>query len=92
MFDACICKCLSAGISDRNQYRGKFSCKIPAVEWDFWVGQNTSRKCIIGKVDMPTKSKLVRKEKRKCNKLKNAQLEMADEYYDGDDDEITGTC
>ena len=61
LFDVCTCKCLRAEISDRNQ----FSCKIPEVEWDFWVDQNTSRICITGKVDMATTSKLVRKEKKK---------------------------
>ena len=40
---------------------------IPAVEWDVWVDQNTSRKCIIGKVDMLA---LRGRKKKKCNKLK----------------------
>jgi hypothetical protein len=87
LFDVCTCKCFSAGISDRNQCRCKFACKIPAMEWDFWVDQNTSRKCIIGKVDMATTSKLARKEERKGNKFKHAQPEVADDYYDGDDDD-----
>ena len=35
---------------------------------------------------MAITSKLARKEKRKCNKFKDAHPEMADEYYDDDDD------
>ena len=50
LFDVCTCKCFSEGISDRNQCECKFSCKIPAVEWDFWVDLNISRKCIMAKL------------------------------------------
>ena len=38
-----------------------------------------------GKVDMTATSK--RKEKRKSNKFKDAQPEMADGCYDGNDDD-----
>ena len=86
LFDVCTCKCFSAGISDRSQCHCKLPLKIPAIEWDFWVDQNTCRKCIIGKVDMTTSSKLARKGKGKSVKVAEDYNDVNDDDDDDDDD------
>lgn len=63
LFDICPCKCVSKGLHDRSNC----TCitKVPAIEWEFWIDQNSERKMIIGPVDAEVTAVLQRRQKRK---------------------------
>lgn len=60
LFDICICKCKV--ISDCNCPK---ECRIPKVEVDFLLDQRTTRKMMIGGVDVATTAKNKKKQERK---------------------------
>jgi len=64
VFDICACKCFDSGARDRSACKCPLVCKIPAIEWEFWIDQKTTRRMFIGQVDKETTVKLQKKEKR----------------------------
>ena len=67
LFDICTCKCFDSGVQERSACKCSLACKIPAIEWEFWIDQKTTRNMFIGKVDKDVTVKLQKKEKRTCN-------------------------
>ena len=65
LFDICSRKCVDAGVVDRKDCKCPVECKIPAIEWNFWVDQKTTRKMVIGKIDPVATGKLQNLEERK---------------------------
>lgn len=70
LFDICPCKCVKK-ISDRRLC--SCSIKVPDIEWDFWVDQNSVRKMIIGAVDAKVTAKLQKREERKLKEARFRQ-------------------
>ena len=64
LFDICACKCYDMGVRERSMCKCPLACKIPAIEWEFWNDQKTTRKMFIGEVDKEATEKLQKKEKR----------------------------
>ena len=65
LFDICTCKCVDAGILDRKDCKCHVECKIPIIEWNFWVDQKTVKKMVIGKIDPVVTGHLQKLENRK---------------------------
>src|SRR5207248_8036210 len=64
LFDICTCKCFDSGARERSACKCALACKIPTIEWEFWIYQKTSRNMFIGKVDKEVTVKLQKKKKR----------------------------
>ena len=71
LFDICACKCFDNGARERSACKCPLACKIPALEWEFWVDQKTTRLMFIGKVDKVVSAKLQKKEKRASERSKS---------------------
>lgn len=69
LFDICACKCFDNGARERSACKCPLACKIPALEWEFWVDQKTTRLMFIGKVDKVVSAKL---QKRKKEQVREA--------------------
>ena len=65
LFDICPCKCVDAGVVERKDCNCPVDCKIPVIEWNFWVDQKTTRKMVIGKIDPVVTGKLQALEEKK---------------------------
>lgn len=99
LFDICSCKCVDGGIRERKDCTCPLECKIPRIEWDFWIDQKTTRKMVIGKIDPFVTSKLQKLEERKWKAEKFARKEMAEcssaskemEYSSEEDTDISNS-
>lgn len=69
LFDISACKCVHNGIVERNQCQCPNEKKIPVLEWQFWLDQNTSRRMIIGNVDKERTEKNMKLQERKRKRL-----------------------
>lgn len=65
LFDICSCKCFEAGIRERKDCTCPLDNKLPAIEWNFWLDQKTTRKMAIGKIDTVETNRLQRLQERK---------------------------
>ena len=70
LFDICPCKCVDAEVVERKYCKCPVDCKIPIIEWNFWIDQKTTRKMVIGKVDSVVSGKMQKLEEKK-EKLQN---------------------
>ena len=81
--------------SGRIDFKCSIVCKIPIIEWDFWINQKTSRKIVIGKIDAILTDKLQRlvegkrkvenlevETRRKTNALEQLNMEYSPENED----------
>ena len=75
LFDICSCKCVDVGIVNRKHCICPVDCKIPALEWNFWVDQKSTRKMVIGKIDLLVTGNLVALADKK-SKSKHFEVEM----------------
>jgi hypothetical protein len=64
LFDICACKCFDSGVRERSACKCPLASKIPAIEWEFWIDQKTTRNMVIGNIDKEETVKLQKKEKR----------------------------
>jgi len=64
LFDICACKCFDSGARERSACNCPLICKIPSIEWVFWVDQKTSRKMFIGEVDKEVTAMQQKRENR----------------------------
>lgn len=63
LFNICTCRCVQKGIIDRSNC--PCPVKVPAIEWNFWLDQNTERKMIIGSLDTKVTEQLQKRHERK---------------------------
>ena len=76
LFDICTCKCFDNGARERSSCKCPLTCKIPALEWEFWIDQKTKRNMLIGKVDSVVSVKLQKKEKRASKRYADKNLNV----------------
>ena len=74
LFDICPCKCVGAGLVERKDCKCPVDCKVPLMEWNFWVDQNTTGKMVIGKIDQLVTGQ-VQKLKERKRKAENFEAE-----------------
>jgi hypothetical protein len=74
LFDICCCKCFNDGARGRSQCTCRLALKIPTLEWEFWIDQQTTRNMKIGNTDRQETSKLKRKQTKSSPTGKGKQM------------------
>jgi hypothetical protein len=89
LFNVCTCKCIDSGITDRYACTCPLLNKVPLMEWDFWIDQNTDRQMYIGSIDKETTIKLRKRSVRSdsqtaCKPRKQCDAFSVDESISDD--------